>query len=61
MVHVWVLFTSDLDFGLSSLRHQNSFNILFQMFKRCFNVSIGTDATPSKRFNFIFTTNQSYV
>ena len=42
-----LFFTSDLDFGLSSFRHQNSFNTLFQMFKRCFNVSIAMDAASS--------------
>ena len=39
---------SDLDFGLSSLRHQNSFNILFQMFKRFFDVSIGMYAIKAR-------------
>ena len=45
---VQFILMSDLDFWLSSLRHQNSFNILFQMFKICFNVIIAMDATPSK-------------
>ena len=64
LVHVFMVkesddacfLTSDLDLGLSSLRLQNSFNTLFQMFKRCFNVSIAMDAAPSKRLNFNFTT-----
>ena len=56
-----LFFTSDLNFGLSSLRHQNSFNTLLQIFKIYFNVSIAMDAAPSKRLTFNFTTNQFYV